>query len=169
MAEVRSTMTVKFSRCDVLPKEVSRDSMPVTVVRGSHPHFLLDGEPTVLHDGSGCNAPDFHFLENLLRHVRTRTCIILLVAVLGALSVSFAAGAGSALAATADVADIIPPYNPQLDAVGAPAGVFGTGKIWHVGPSEQYKMFSSIAGQLHDGDVVEIDAGTYGCTEQSIA
>ncbi|HUN40102.1 MAG TPA: right-handed parallel beta-helix repeat-containing protein [Acetobacteraceae bacterium] len=76
---------------------------------------------------------------------------------------------GPARAAAPDVHGIIPPYNPQLDAVRAPAGVFGTGKVWHVGPTEQYKTLSSIAKKLGDGDVVEIDAGTYRCTEQSIA
>jgi len=76
---------------------------------------------------------------------------------------------GPVRAAAPDIRDIIPPYNPQLDAVRAPAGVFGTGKVWRVGPTEQYKTFSSIYKELQDGDVVEIDAGTYRCTEQSIA
>lgn len=61
---------------------------------------------------------------------------------------------------------IIPPYNPTLDPVRPPR-TFGTGKVWHVGPNEPYKTFSSIAGKLGDGDVVEIDAGTYTC-DQSI-
>ena len=77
-------------------------------------------------------------------------------------------GGPACAAAAPDIHDIIPPYNPQLDAVRAPAGVFGAGKVWHVGPTEQYKTFSSIAKDLHDGDVVEVDAGTYRCTEQSI-
>ena len=61
-----------------------------------------------------------------------------------------------------------PTVNPQLDAVKAPTGVFGTGTIWHVGSKQEYKTFSSISRKLQDGDVVEIDSGTYGCTEQSI-
>jgi hypothetical protein len=75
---------------------------------------------------------------------------------------------GSARAAAPDIRDIIPPYDPQLDAVRPPSGVFGTGNVWRVGPTEEYKTFSSISRKLHDGDVVEIDAGTYRCTEQSI-
>ncbi len=67
-----------------------------------------------------------------------------------------------------DVRHIIPAFNPALDAVQAPSG-FGTGQIWHVGPTEQYKSFGAIAGQLKDGDIVEIDAATYKCgTDQSI-
>ncbi len=99
-----------------------------------------------------------------------RTCAwpLSVVALLGLLSISFAQAAGPAKAPAAGVADVIPPYNPQLDAVKAPTGVFGTGKIWRVGARQQYKTFSSISRQLQDGDVVEIDSGTYGCTEQSI-
>jgi hypothetical protein len=98
--------------------------------------------------------------------MRIRSCLVrLLVAFL--LLVALRPG-GLARAAALNVQDIIPPYNSQLDAVRAPAGVFGTGKIWHVGPQERYKTFSAIAKQLQDGDVVEIAAGTYRCSEQSI-
>ena len=45
---------------------------------------------------------------------------------------------------------------------------FSVRAIWHVGSKQQYKTFSSISRKLHDGDVVEINSGTYGCTEQSI-
>jgi hypothetical protein len=98
----------------------------------------------------------------------THARIIPLVIGLGVHGFDFASAVTPASAVTVDVAGVMPPYNSQLDAVRAPAGVFGTGKIWHVGPNEQDKTFSSIAAKLQDGDVVEIDAGTYGCTEQSI-
>lgn len=84
------------------------------------------------------------------------------------LVVGFLLASGLTRAAGLNTRDIMPPYNPQLDAVRPPAGVFGTGKIWHVGPGEEDKTFSSISRKLQDGDVVEIDAGTYRCTEQSI-
>lgn len=91
-----------------------------------------------------------------------------LAAMIAALSIVLAHMASPAIAASGDLADVIPAYDPHLDVVKAPTGVFGTGKVWRVGPNEQYKSFSSIAKELQDGDVVEIDAGTYRCTEQSI-
>jgi hypothetical protein len=100
--------------------------------------------------------------------MRTSAWPLSVVVVLGLVSTSCAHAAGPANAPAAGVPDIIPPYNPQLDAVKAPTGVFGTGKVWHVGAKQQNKSFSSISRQLQDGDVVEIDSGTYGCTEQSI-
>lgn len=66
------------------------------------------------------------------------------------------------LAEKIDLRGIIPPFNPQLDVVHAPAG-FGTGQIWHVGPKEQYKKPSDVAALVHDGDIVEIDAARYAC------
>ncbi len=81
---------------------------------------------------------------------------------------SVVGGALFAKAADINAPAIIPPYDPHLDAVHAPRGVFGTGKVWHVGPSQENKSFAAIARQLHDGDVVEIEAATYGCSEQSI-
>ena len=98
--------------------------------------------------------------------MRIRSWLVRLIAAL--LLVGPLLAAVMARAAEFNVRDIIPPHKAQLDAVRAPAGIFGTGKIWHVGPKERYKTFSSIAKQVHDGDVVEIAAGTYRCTEQSI-
>lgn len=63
-----------------------------------------------------------------------------------------------------DVRNIIPPFNGALDAVHAPT-TFGTGKIWQVGPTRQYKKPSDVVGLVHDGDIVEIDAGRYVCDE----
>jgi hypothetical protein len=168
MTEGRGTMEIKSSHYDVLPPKVACGSVPLSTIHGSCPLCFRDCGGTLLHDGSGGYAAALHFFCNSLRRTRTRPWIIPLVAVLGLLSICFVHVVGSARAATVDVADIIPPYNPQLDAVKAPTGVFGAGKIWHVGPNEPDKTFSSIASKLHDGDVVEIDAGTYGCTEQSI-
>jgi hypothetical protein len=53
-------------------------------------------------------------------------------------------------------------YNPRLDAVKAPTG-FGTGKLWRVGPTRQFKKPSDVMTLVKDGDVVEIDAATYTC------
>lgn len=105
---------------------------------------------------------------SVFRRMRVHAWAVPIVMVLGILLIRSGQAAAAANAAAADVAHIIPPYNPQLDAVRAPTGVFGTGRVWQVGPNREYKTFSSIARQLHDGDVVEIDAGHYGCTEQSI-
>src|SRR5262249_29344686 len=68
--------------------------------------------------------------------------------------------------ATLDASHIVPAFNPALDAV-RPPNVFGTGKVWHVGPTETYKAPSDVAGLVHDGDVVEIAAATYKC-DQSV-
>src|SRR5690348_2836992 len=65
---------------------------------------------------------------------------------------SAAAAPGSA---ALDVSHIVPAFNPALDAVRSP-NVFGTGKVWHVGPTEAYKAPSEVVGLVHDGDVVEI-------------
>jgi hypothetical protein len=65
------------------------------------------------------------------------------------------------------VSSIIPAYNPQLDVVQAPT-TFGTGKVWQVGPTRTNKTFSSISRQLQDGDVVQIDSGTYVCDESAV-
>lgn len=100
------------------------------------------------------------------RSIRLLFSCALLLAVVGAFA-AVLIGA-RAHAAEIDPSTIIPAYNPQLDAVRPPTGIWGTGKIWHVGPNEQYKSFAAISRNLSDGDVVEIDAGTYGCSEQSI-
>src|SRR5258708_2804771 len=82
------------------------------------------------------------------------------------LILSFSSFAPSfALVARAQVSDagaIVPDYNPALDATRAPTS-FGTGQVWHVGPTEQYKKPSDVVSLVHDGDVVEIDAATYAC------
>ena len=65
-------------------------------------------------------------------------------------------------AQTPEIRHLIPPYDAQLDAVHAPAG-FGTGRVWNVGPSRQFKKPSEVAQQVRDGDIVEIDAGVYTC------
>lgn len=65
-----------------------------------------------------------------------------------------------------DSRNIIPPYDPRLDAVRAPTG-FGTGKVWQVGPTRQYKKPSEVVSLVADGDIVEIDAGVYKC-EQTV-
>jgi hypothetical protein len=69
-------------------------------------------------------------------------------------------------ASAVDSLHIIPVYDARFDAVHAPTG-FGTGNVWHVGPTREAKRLTDIAGRLAAGDVVEIDAGTYKC-EQSI-
>jgi hypothetical protein len=133
-------------------QDVTRDSVLMSTPCGRRQQLLLAA---------------LHSIYDL--SCRMRTCIwpLLIVAVFGLFSISVAHAAGAAKSPTAG-ADIIPPYNPQLDAVKAPTGVFGTGKIWHVGSKQQNKSFAAISRQLQDGDVVEIDSGTYGCTEQSI-
>ena len=161
-------MATKFSRSGLPSARAACGTVPLSTIRGWLRHCFPHGEGTLLQDGSGGYAAVIHFFLKSRRRRRIRPWIIALVTVLGVLSSGFASVAGSAKAATVDVADITPPYNSQLDAVKAPTGVFGIGKIWHVGPNEQDKTFSSIATRLRDGDVVEIDAGTYGCTEQSI-
>src|SRR5215475_13138788 len=65
-----------------------------------------------------------------------------------------------------DVSHIVPVFNPALDAVRSP-NVFGTGKVWHVGPTETYKAPSDVVGLVRDGDIVEIAAATYKC-DQSV-
>lgn len=56
----------------------------------------------------------------------------------------------------------IPAYNPNIDVAQAPNG-FGTGKLWQVGPTRQYKKPSDVVSLVKSGDVVEIDAATYAC------
>jgi len=81
---------------------------------------------------------------------------------LSALSPAMAAAA--AFDAHTDVRHIVPPFNPELDAVQAPAS-FGTGRIWHVGPTRDYKKPSDVVRLVDDGDIVEIDAAIYKCDE----
>ena len=57
---------------------------------------------------------------------------------------------------------IVRAFDPQLDVVRAPDG-FGKGRVWHVGADRPYKKPSDVVRLLHDGDVVEIDAGRYAC------
>ncbi len=161
-------MTIKFPHYDVLPSKDACGSVPLSTIHESHPPCFPHDRGTLVHDRSGGYAAVLQSFCNSPYRMQTRPWIIPLLVVLGVLSIGFAYGVRSAKAATVDVTDIIPPYNAQLDAVRAPTGVFAAGKIWHVGPDEEDKTFSSIATKLHDGDVVEIDAGTYGCTEQSI-
>src|ERR1700723_1193913 len=132
---------------------VTRGSVLMSAACGWRPHFLIAA---------------LHSISDLFCRMRTSAWPLSVVVVLGLVSTSCAHAAGPANAPAAGVPEIIPPYNPQLDAVKAPTGVFGTGKVWHVGAKQQNKSFSSISRQLQDGDVVEIDSGTYGCAEQSI-
>jgi hypothetical protein len=168
MSEGRGTMAMKFFHYGAVPPHVARSPVLSPTIRGSHPPFGPDGGGTRPDESSKRHAAAFDFLDNPRRHMRAHACTFMLIAHVGMLPIGFAQEAGSATVATVDVAGIIPPYNPQLDAVKAPTGVFGTGKVWHVGPNEPDKTFSSITARLHDGDVVEIDAGSYGCSEQSI-
>src|SRR5579883_257493 len=69
-------------------------------------------------------------------------------------------------ASVAEARRIIPAFDPRLDLVRAPAG-FGTGRVWHVGPSRQFKKPSDVVKRVGDGDVVAIDAATYKC-DQSV-
>lgn len=104
------------------------------------------------------------------------SCVRLFVAGIGLLAFASLAFRDAAMAADTaqsparttaiDARHIVPAYNPALDAVRPPTG-FGTGKIWHVGPTETYKKPSDVAGLVHDGDIVEIDAATYEC-DQSV-
>jgi hypothetical protein len=71
-----------------------------------------------------------------------------------------AAAAGSS--PEVEVRKLVPAFNPRLDAVHAPAG-FGTGRIWRVGPREQFHKPSEVVAKVHDGDIVEIDGGRYAC------
>lgn len=57
---------------------------------------------------------------------------------------------------------ILPAFDPRLDIVQPPTG-FGTGRIWHVGPNQIYKKPSDVVTQVHDGDIVMIDAARYAC------
>jgi hypothetical protein len=61
-----------------------------------------------------------------------------------------------------DVRHIIAAYDARLDAVRPPTG-FATGKVWNVGAAREYKKPSDVASLVHDGDIVEIDAGVYKC------
>ena len=143
-----------------------RERERVSTVTDSHSLFGLRAARTVCiveRRGHGINLPG-----RCRRRfdMSVRFWFVGLIAAL--LLASSLCPAGIARADAANVRDIVPPHDPQLDAVRAPANVFGTGKIWHVGPKERYKTFSSIAKRLHGGDVVAVDAGTYRCTEQSI-
>lgn len=40
---------------------------------------------------------------------------------------------------------------------------FGTGKVWQVGPTRQYKKPSDVVALVQDGDTVEIDSAVYRC------
>jgi len=118
--------------------------------------------------GGRADAATCQLRGSVFRRMHVHAWAMSIVMVFGILLISSGQVAAATNAGVADAARIIPPYDPQLDAVRAPTGVFGTGKVWQVGPNREYKTFSSIARQLHDGDVVEIDAGNYGCSEQSI-
>ena len=103
------------------------------------------------------------FLPTFLR-VRSAAAWITMAALAALMPGQAVAAASAAQRPPIDVRHIIPPFNPALDAVHAPAG-FGTGKIWHVGPHRTYKRPRDVVGLVHNGDIVEIDAGTYKCVQ----
>lgn len=87
---------------------------------------------------------------------------IVLLSSLGVMILAGAALFTTTQAADTDYAHIIPVYDPHVDFVQAPSG-FGTGAVWHVGPTRTYKNPSDVVSLVHDGDIVEVDAATYRC------
>ncbi len=67
-----------------------------------------------------------------------------------------------AIPASAESLVALPTFNSQLDFVSAPSG-FGSGKVWSVWPSRQFKKPSDVVSLVQNGDTVEIDAATYTC------